>query len=105
VRLRKERAQLLGFKHHADFVLQERMAKDTATVQRFLQDLLQKAKPFADKEIASLAALAQNDGVDTIMAYDHAYYAEKAKEQLFDYSEETLKPYFSLENVLKAAFN
>lgn len=105
VRLRKERAQLLGFEHHADFVLQERMANNTTTVLAFSEDLLQKARPFADKEIAQLADLARKDGIDTLMAYDHAYYAEKLKERLFDYSEELLKPYFSLHNVLHAAFD
>lgn len=104
VALRKERARLLGFEHHADFVLQERMAGNTPAVLAFLQDLLQKARPFADREIAQLATLAAKDGIDTLMAYDHAYYAEKVKEQLFDYSEEALKPYFSLQNVLQAAF-
>lgn len=105
VTLRKERAQLLGFEHHADFVLQERMAGDTHTVISFLEDLLQKSKPFALKEVKALAELAAKDGITEVMAYDHAYYAEQWKEQLFDYSEEALKPYFSLEGVLHAAFD
>lgn len=104
VSLREERAKLLGFATHADFVLQERMAANPPTVFNFLNDLLQKAKPFAQKEIESLKAMAQKDGIDQIMPYDHAYYAEKLRKEKYDISEEALKPYFSLSSVLEAAF-
>lgn len=104
VRLRQERAALLGFNSHANFVLEERMAKDSETVITFLQDLLTKAKPYAGKDVAALQPLATIDGIDTLMPYDHAYYAEKLKEQQYSFSEEELKPYFALESVLKAAF-
>ncbi len=104
VQLRDERAKLLGFKNHADFVLQERMAGNTETVISFLNDLLQKAKPFAEKEIKELSPLAAKDDIDEIMPFDHAYYAEKLREQKFNFSEEKLKPYFPLQQVLQAAF-
>lgn len=105
VRLRDERAKLLGFKNHADFVLQERMAKEEQTVHTFLIDLLTKAKPFATQEIKDLTALAAQDGIEEIMPYDHAYYAERLKEQKFSISEEELKVYFPLHQVLQAAFD
>lgn len=104
VSLREERAKLLGFATHADFVLEERMAGNPVTVFDFLNDLLQKAKPFAEKEINTLKEIAQKDGIDQIMPYDHAYYAEKLRKEKYDISEEALKPYFSLTSVLEAAF-
>lgn len=105
VQLRQERAQLLGFESHADFVLQERMAGNPRNVDHFLHDLLAKAKPFALQEIEGLSLLAAKDGVDKMMPYDHAYYAEKWKEDKFNFSDESLKPYFSLYQVLDAAFD
>lgn len=105
VQLRQERAQLLGFESHADFVLQERMAGNPRNVDHFLHDLLAKAKPFALQEIEGLSLLAAKDGVDKMMPYDHAYYAEKWREDKFNFSDESLKPYFPLYQVLDAAFD
>lgn len=105
VTLRDARARLLGFQSHADFVLQERMAATPDTVTGFLHDLLEKARPFAGKDIASLKPLAARDGIEAIMPYDHAYYAEKLREEKYDYSEEEFKPYFPLHQVLHAAFD
>lgn len=105
VRLRQERASLLGYATHANFVLQERMAESPEKVWDFLQDLLAKAKPFAEREMMSLSELAKKDGITELMPYDHAYYAEKLREAKYSLSEEALKPYFSLERVLEAAFD
>lgn len=105
VNLRHERAQLLGFEHHAAFVLEERMAKDAPTVNAFLSDLLAKATPFAHKEIAQIKAVAAVDGITEMMGYDHSFYAEKLRKQAYDFDEETLKPYFSLDQVERAAFD
>jgi len=104
VKLRQERAQLLGFESHADFVLEERMAGNPQNVDRFLRDLLTKAKPFAIREVEGLSQLAKKDGIDKMMPYDHAYYAEKLREAKFNFSDESLKPYFPLHQVLEAAF-
>lgn len=105
VSLRSQRAKLLGFGTHADFVLQERMASSPAIVLDFLNEMLTKAKPHAQREIDQLKALAQEDGIDEMMPYDHAYYAEKLREAKFSLSDETLKPYFPLQRVLAAAFD
>ncbi|WP_118975963.1 M3 family metallopeptidase [Taibaiella koreensis] len=105
VQLRDERARLLGFGSHAAFVLEERMASQPDAVFDFLNDLLHKAKAHAGKDVAALQPLAIKDGVDTMMPYDHAYYAERLREQQYDYSEEELKPYFPLQQVLQAAFD
>ncbi|QEE49361.1 M3 family metallopeptidase [Flavobacterium alkalisoli] len=106
VKLRHERANLLGYKSHADFVLEERMAESPEKVRSFLNDLLVKAKPAAQKEFAELSAFAKEiDGLDHLEKWDGAYYAEKLKQKLFNLDDEKLKPYFELDKVLKGAFN
>lgn len=104
-KLRLERAQLLGYKTHADFVLEERMAKSPKTVKDFLNDLLSKSKHFGERDVNELKKFAKNtDGLDDLQKWDHAYYAEKLKKQKFNFSEEELKPYFSLEKVIDGIF-
>lgn len=105
VELRSKKAKLLGFKTYADLILQERMASAPKLVYDFLYDLLHKAKPFAQKEIQDLKNIASRDGIIEMMPYDHAYYAEKLRQEKFSFSEEELKPYFPLHQVLNAAFD
>ena len=105
VKLRLERANLLGYKTHADFVLEESMAKSPEIVNEFLDDLLKKSKSFGVKEVEELKAFAKElDGIEDFQRWDHSYYAEKLKKEKFDFSEEELKPYFSLDNVIKGVF-
>jgi peptidyl-dipeptidase Dcp len=104
-KLRFDRAQLLGYKTHAHYVLEERMAQTPEQVISFLNDLLAKAKPAAQKEFEELAAFAKKlDGIDQLEKWDGAYYSEKLKQQLFNLDDEILKPYFQLEKVLEGAF-
>lgn len=104
-KLRFERANLLGYKTHAHFVLEERMAESPEKVFSFLNDLLAKAKPAAQKEFAELTAFAKElDGIEQLEKWDGAYYSEKLKQQLFNLDDEKLKPYFQLEKVLNGAF-
>uniref|UniRef100_UPI0030CA2411 M3 family metallopeptidase n=1 Tax=uncultured Flavobacterium sp. TaxID=165435 RepID=UPI0030CA2411 len=104
--LRFERANLLGYKTHSHFVLEERMAQNPEKVTSFLNDLLKKAKPAAEKEFAQLSAFAKElDGIETLEKWDGTYYSEKLKQKLFSLDDEKLKPYFQLENVLKGAFS
>jgi len=104
-KLRHERANLLGYKSHADFVLEERMAESPEKVKSFLTDLLAKAKPAAEREFAELTAFAKElDNLDQLEKWDGAYYSEKLKQKLFNLDDEKLKPYFKLENVLNGAF-
>ncbi len=104
-KLRFERANLLGYKTHAHFVLEERMAESPEKVFSFLNDLLAKAKPAAQKEFAELTAFAKKlDGIEQLEKWDGAYYSEKLKQQLFNLDDEKLKPYFQLEKVLDGAF-
>lgn len=104
IQLRKQKAQLLGYENFAAYVLEERMAKSPAQVYKFLNELLEKAAPFAQKEIDELKVLAKADGIEEMQSWDHAYYAEKLRKQKFDLNDEELKPYFQLEKVEEAVF-
>ncbi|WP_250432990.1 M3 family metallopeptidase [Hanstruepera flava] len=104
-KLRHERANLLGYKTHAHFVLEERMAKNPETVETFLNELLEKAKPAAEREFKTLRDFAkEQDGIKQLQKWDGAYYSEKLKQKLFDLDDEKLKPYFKLENVINGVF-
>jgi Zn-dependent oligopeptidase len=104
-KLRFERANLLGYATHSHFVLEERMAQNPEKVKSFLNDLLAKAKPAAEREFAELTAFAKDlDGIDQLEKWDASYYSEKLKQKLFNLDDEKLKPYFQLENVLNGAF-
>src|SRR5690606_11010839 len=78
VQLRHQRANLLGYKTHADFVLEERMAESPENVQHFLNELLEKSKPAAEKERKELTGFArQTAGNSQLQKWDSSYYAEK----------------------------
>jgi peptidyl-dipeptidase Dcp len=103
--LRHKRANLLGYKSHAHFVLEERMAETPEKVKSFLNELLEKAKPAAQKEFDELTAFAKKlDGIDHLEKWDGAYYSEKLKQKLFNLDDEKLKPYFELKNVINGVF-
>ena len=105
VTLRHKRANLLGYKTHAHFVLEERMAETPEKVMEFLNELLEKAKPAAQREFKNLEAYAKKlDGIDQLQKWDGAYYSEKLKKELFNLDQELLKPYFKLENVIDGVF-
>jgi len=105
VRLRFKRAQLLGYASHAHFVLEERMAQTPDQVNAFLEDLLAKGKPAAEREFDELTQFAKElDGIQQLEKWDGSYYSEKLKQQRFNLDDEKLKPYFKLENVLQGAF-
>ena len=103
--LRFERANLLGYKTHAHFVLEERMAETPEKVHKFLNELLEKAKPAAGKEFSQLEDFAKElDHIDRLEKWDGSYYSEKLKQKLFNLDDEKLKPYFKLENVISGVF-
>ena len=104
-KLRHQRANLLGYTTHSHFVLEERMATSPEKVNQFLGEMLEKAKPFAQKEFDELAQFAKDlDGITEFQKWDSSYYAEKLKKKLFNLDDEQLKPYFKLENVIEGAF-
>ena len=105
VRLKKDRANLLGYSSHADFVLKERMAQSAPQVNQFLDDLYQNALPFAKKEWEQLERFAEEKlDLRDLQKWDTSYVSEKLKQELFDFDDQILKPYFPLPNVLKGLF-
>ncbi|WP_350287129.1 M3 family metallopeptidase [uncultured Croceitalea sp.] len=105
VKLRHERANLLGYETHAHFVLEERMAETPEKVHSFLNELLDKAKPAAKREFEQLEDFAKElDAINHLQKWDSAYYSEKLKQKLFRLDDEKLKPYFKLENVIDGVF-
>lgn len=105
LKLKHERAQLLGYNSYADFVLEERMAKSPIQVKDFLLDLLEKAKPKAEQEVTELAEFAKKlDGLEKLEKWDFAFYSEKLKKERFAIDDELLRPYFKLENVIEGVF-
>lgn len=103
--LKHERAQLLGYKNYAEFVLEERMAKSPKQVKQFLLDLLAKAKPKAELEVDELAQYAKkSDGLEKLEKWDFAFYSEKLKKERYAIDDELLRPYFKLENVIEGVF-
>ncbi|MCM4168476.1 Oligopeptidase A [Arenibacter antarcticus] len=104
-RLRYERAVLLGYKSHAHYVLEERMAETPEKVAEFLDELQTMAKPAAKREFLQLEDFAKElDNIDRLEKWDSAYYSEKLKQKLFDLDDEKLKPFFKLENVIAGVF-
>lgn len=105
VNLRHKRARLLGYRTHADFVLEQRMAKSPKGVIDFLENLKTKTKPSAIKQHEELAAFAKElDGITILQKWDSAYYSEKLKQKLFAIDDELLRPYFQLNRVLEGVF-
>ncbi len=104
--LRVKRAELLGYPTHADYVLEENMAKNPQTVYAFLDKVWSAALPVAKKEATELQAMINAEGSDfRLEPWDWWYYAEKMRKQKYDLDEEALKPYYSLENVRQGMFD
>ncbi|MBI5020722.1 MAG: M3 family metallopeptidase [Ignavibacteriales bacterium] len=104
--LRVDRANLLGFKTHADFVLDRYMAKKPENVYKFLNDLWKPALKRAGTEIQDLQTLIDKEGNGfKLEAWDWWYYAEKVKKEKYALDEEMLRPYFKMENVRQGAFD
>ena len=102
---RYKRAQLLGYKSHAHFVLEERMAETPEKVKSFLDDLLVHAEPAAKTDVEEVKQFAKNlDDLEELKRWDFGFYSEKLKKKKYEIDDELLKPYFKLENVIDGAF-
>ena len=105
VTLKHERAQILGYKTFADYVLEERMAKNTETVFAFLERLIEPSKVAAQKDLKEVQNFRQElEGKSEIKPWDFSYYSEKLKEKKYAFNDEELRPYFKLENVIDGVF-
>jgi peptidyl-dipeptidase Dcp len=104
--LRVKRANLLGYKSHADYVLEENMAKTPKNVYKLLEQLWTPALQRAKMEASDLQKMAEKDGQNfKLAAWDWWYYAEKLRKEKYALDDETLRPYFKLENVRQGAFD
>ncbi|MBX3044052.1 MAG: M3 family metallopeptidase [Candidatus Kapabacteria bacterium] len=105
INLRQEKARMLGFVHHADYVLADNMAKEAENVNRFLNELWNYANPMAEVEARHLQEIIDREGGDFMLApWDWRFYAEKLRKEKYDLNEEELRPYFQLEKVRDGIF-
>lgn len=104
LKLRAEKAALLGYDSFADLVLEDRMARSGSAARKFVDDLNNRTRSAFQKENEELAAFAKELGCDTLESWDVSYYAEKLRKKLYDFDEETLRPYFAFEKVVDGLF-
>lgn len=105
VKLRQERAQLLGYTSHAHYILSERMARSPKEVHGFLEKLQEVGMPAARKELKDLEAYAKDqDGIDKLESWDLGFYQERLKQERYEIDDTKLKPYFELDRVIEGAF-
>ncbi len=103
--LRQEEAKLLGYANFADVSLVPKMATSPAQVMAFLRDLAQRARPFAEKDMAELREFAKTEcGLADLQAWDVAFVGEKLKEARYAFSDQEVKQYFTEPTVLKGLF-
>ena len=100
--LRQEMAQLLGFKSYSEYSLASKMAPDTQTVLKFLNDLAITSRSQAQREVAELRSIAMD--ID-LQSYDTAYYGEILKKEQYDIDEEEYRPYFEQNSVINGMFD
>ncbi len=105
LRYRQELAELLGFANYAEYSLARKMAESPEKVVAFLQDLVQRSKPQAEKELNELKAFARDEfGVTELEAWDIGYYGEKLRQQRYTISQEELRPWFPAEKAIAGMF-
>ncbi|MDP2173904.1 MAG: M3 family metallopeptidase [Candidatus Cloacimonadaceae bacterium] len=105
VQLRFDRARLLGFETHAEYVLSDRMAESVDIATGFLEKIYGIAHPAALSEVQEVMDFAkETDGIEDFMPWDFGYYSNKLKEQRYAYDPEELRPWFKLENVVEGLF-
>jgi oligopeptidase A len=104
--LRYEIAQLLGFESYADYSLATKMAQSPQQVLDFLADLTHRARPAAQQELDELRAFAREHfDMDALEMWDIPYYSEKLRHHRYELSQETLRPYFPLPQVINGLFD
>lgn len=105
LKTRQEIATLVGYPNFAEYSLATKMAKKPEDVLSFIQDLVQRSKPFASNEYQEVVAYAKKiDGIDPLEVWDLAFYSERLKENKFNFSPEHLRPFFPVQKVLQGMF-
>lgn len=105
LKLRDEEAKLLGYRNFAEVSLVAKMARTPEQVISFLEDLAQRARPFAENDLAELRAFAKSElGLDTLEAWDFTYASEKLREKRYAFSEQEVKQYFPEPKVTAGLF-
>ncbi|MGA9582744.1 MAG: M3 family metallopeptidase [Allosphingosinicella sp.] len=105
VKIRADRARLLGFEHHAEWRMQDTMAKTPERAMDLMNRVWPAAVARAKEEVADQQALARKEGQKiTIEPWDYRYYQEKVRKERFDLSQDEIKPYFALDNMVEAMF-
>ena len=104
--LRIKIANILGYETHADYVLEERMAKNKVTVNEFISSLLEPSLKYAKKDVADVLAYAKKNGFEgkELMPWDFSFWSERYQEAEYSLNAEELKPYFQLESCIDAVF-
>ena len=104
-KLRVQKAKLFGFDNYADYVLDVNMAKDSKTVDKFLIDIFNPAQQLAKKELAEMQTIADKEGAGfKLEGWDWWYYAEKLRKAKYDFDENYIKPYLTVDNVRNGMF-
>ena len=105
LQLRQEEAALLGYDNHAQVSLASKMAESPAQVMDFLRDLAQRAKPYAEKDLAEMRDFARTElNIADPQPWDWTFIGEKLKEARYNYSEQEIKPYFTAPTVMAGLF-
>ena len=105
LRLRKEEALLLGYPNFAEVSLVPKMARTPDEVIAFLEDLAERARPYAEKDLAELKRFGKDElGIDDLQAWDMAYVSEKLRQKRYAFSEQEVRQYFPEPNVLEGLF-
>lgn len=106
LKLRREQANILGFKTYAELSLDSKMAPDVAAVEKMSSELEKPARPFAEKELTELKKLAADSGqAEPLAHWDVAFWAERLREKLYSFTDDQLRPYFPLPGVLNGLFH
>ena len=104
--LRMEKAKLLGYDNYAAYALSDKMAKDVATVGKFMQDLQNSAYRQALLDVKEVKQFASDHGVEyELQRWDFSYWSEKLKKQKYSFDAELLRPYFQLDKVRQGIFD
>ena len=104
VKLRADRAHLLGYKTHADLRMQDTMAKTPARAMDLMMRVWPAAVKRVNEEVADMRPFAARDRVRTVEPWDYRYYQEKVRKAKYDLSEDEIKPYFELSNLVNGMF-